>query len=131
MRAPSVAAIENLLHLQVDLLCKPTVKGSPPLSPSVGTKESGNRSLVTNRELVLRLWLPLLLLLLIKTACGWFYSSRWRCCCHFPICTFISMPVDNFHLAPIPALPAPPPPATPSATSQHVLEPSEPQLLTN
>lgn len=41
------------------------------------------------------------------------------------------MPVDNFHLPPIPPLPPPPPAATPSATSQHVLEPSEPQLLTN
>lgn len=131
MRAPSVAAIENLLHLQVDLLCKPTVKGSPTL-PGLRGVRSGKWSLVTNRELVLRLWLALLLLLLlIKTACGWFYSTRWRCCCHFPICTFISMPVDNFHLPPIPPLPPPPPAATPSATSQHVLEPSEPQLLTN
>lgn len=130
MCAALVAAIENLLHLQVDLLCKaiPLSLTRLPLSVShsawISRREREWREVVTNRELVL-------LLLLIKTACGSFYSTR-RCCCHFPICTFISMPVDNFHLAPIPLRPCLfSPPSPPPTTSQHVLEPSEPQLLTN
>ncbi|TDG45569.1 hypothetical protein AWZ03_008000 [Drosophila navojoa] len=67
MRAPFVAPIENLLHLQVDLLCKSTLLAAHSeqeleleLEQELGHKDM--------RVVALR-WL-----LLIKSACG-FYSA--------------------------------------------------------
>lgn len=96
-----VAAIENLLHLQVDLLCK-AVPLAHTRSPSL------SHSLFLSIRVGSREWSWSWLQIVSLCCCCCFSSklpvvrSMRRCCCHFPICTFISMPVDNFHLPPIP-----------------------------
>lgn len=100
------------------------MQGSPSRSHTLSLSLWVKLKLVTNRELVL-------LLLLIKTACGSFYAA-------------LLLPFSNLHFhfnarwqfpfaanSLTPPLYSPPPAAAASTTSQHVLEPSEPQLLTN